>query len=41
MAGYHHRLGMSNNAVSAYRRNLKSISAAPRQHYEAPLAYLH
>ena len=26
MAGYNHRRGMSNNAVDAYRRNLKPIS---------------
>ena len=26
MAGYNYRLGMSNNAVAAYRRNLKPIS---------------
>ena len=26
MAGYNHRRGMSNNALKAYRRNLKPIS---------------
>ncbi len=31
MAGYHHRRGMSKNAVGAYRRNLKSISRRPRR----------